>query len=366
VSGVWGEQLKISIFGESHGPGLGVVLSGLPAGMELDQDLIRRELNRRAPGKSSLTTPRKEEDRFEVLSGVFNNRTTGTPLCLLIRNSDQQSNDYEQIRDIIRPGHADYTGRIKYNGFNDYRGGGHFSGRITAALVMAGALVRKILEQKGIIFGSHINGIGEIKEESFDAVNISSEMLQKLALSDFPVLNEEKGNRMREIILKAKADQDSVGGVIETAVIGLPAGLGSPFFDSVESKLAHLLFSIPAVKGVEFGEGFGLGEIRGSEANDAFCLLNGEVKTSTNHCGGIQGGITNGMPLIFRTAFKPTPSIARMQKTVNLTEKEETEISIKGRHDPCIVSRAVPVVEAAAALALLDLMIERDGTSWMV
>ena len=360
MSSVWGEYLKISLFGESHGPGIGLVINGLPAGLEIDADYINRELARRAPGTSKLTTSRREKDEFEIISGVFQDRTTGAPLCFLIRNEDKRSRDYEELKDIMRPGHADYTARVKYSGFNDYRGGGAFSGRLTAPLVLAGAIAKKILSAKGIALGSHILSIADIREEVFDAVQLSSSTLLELNAREFPVLNEEKGLLMKDKIIRAREQQDSVGGVLETAVVGVEAGIGSPFFDSVESKIAHLLFSIPGVKGVEFGEGFALSRMKGSQANDAFHLQAGQVQTITNRCGGIQGGITNGMPLTFKTAFKPTPSIGRIQKTVNLATRQEVELQIKGRHDPCIVLRAVPAVEAAAALALLDLILERE------
>ena len=318
MSGVWGEYLKLSIFGESHGKGVGIVLNGLPAGIELDLDFMHSELGRRAPGKSSLATARQEADDFEILSGLFNNRTTGAPLCAIIRNKDHHSGDYEDLKNTIRPGHADYTGRIKYLGFNDYRGGGHFSGRLTAPLVLAGAIAKQILSMRGVVIGSHILSIGDLSEETFDPLLNNPEDLRELREKGFPVLDEAKGIAMKEKILQLKAEQDSIGGVVETAVTGLPVGLGSPFFDSAESKLAHLLFSIPAVKGVEFGAGFRITQLRGSEANDQFSWQDGQVRTLSNHSGGIQGGLTNGMPLIFRTAFKPTPSIGKKQKTVDL------------------------------------------------
>ncbi|NLI93173.1 MAG: chorismate synthase [Peptococcaceae bacterium] len=365
MSGVWGEFLKISIFGESHGKCVGIIVNGLPAGLELDLAFIRRELDRRAPGKS-FATARQEEDEFEIISGYFNNRTTGSPLSFVIRNNDQHSRDYEEIKNIMRPGHADFTAWSKYNGFHDYRGGGHFSGRLTAPLVLTGAIAKQILMKKGIVIGGHILSIGNIADTQIDPVNPDPELLLAVRTRLFPVISEEQGKLMQESIIQAKTEQDSLGGVVETAIVGLPAGIGSPFFDSVESKLAHLLFSIPAVKGVEFGAGFAITEMRGAVANDEFRLLEGQVRTATNHSGGIQGGITNGMPVIFRTAFKPTPSIARGQKTVDISTMQEVEIRIQGRHDPCIVPRAVPVVEAAAAIALLEMMIEKDGTLWMI
>lgn len=366
MSGVWGEYLKLSIFGESHGKGVGIVLNGLAAGIELDLSFIRSELSRRAPGKTSFTTARKEDDDFEILSGFFNNRTTGAPLCCMIWNNDQHSQDYEDFKDIPRPGHADYTAACKYSGFNDYRGGGHFSGRLTAALVLAGAIAKQIIGKREVVVGSHILGIGDIGEGTFDPVKISPEILLKLREMEFPVLLQEKGTMMKNRILQVKAEEDSIGGVVETAVVGLPVGLGAPFFDSVESRMSQLLFSVPAVKGVEFGAGFDITRMQGSVANDQFFLQDDKVQTRTNNSGGILGGITNGMPIIFRTAFKPTASIGRKQKTINMARLKEVELSVKGRHDPCIVPRAVPVVEAVAALAILDLMIEKDGKAWMI
>ena len=365
MSGVWGEYLKLSIFGESHGQGVGIVVNGLPAGIELDLDMIDREMARRMPGKTKLSTPRQEQDKYELVGGYFNKKTTGSPLCCMIWNRDQKSRDYEDIKGIVRPSHADFTARLKHSGSNDYRGGGHFSGRLTAPLVFAGAIAKQLLTKKGVVIGSHILSIGDVQEEPFDLTDVKPNLLQELTEKEFPVMVEDIAAEMKNRILEAKQNEDSVGGVIETGVVQLPIGLGSPFFDSVESKIAHLLFSIPAVKGVEFGLGFGISKMKGSEANDQFILDKDQVKTITNNNGGILGGITNGMPLIFRTAFKPTPSIGKVQRTVDLDKMEEVEISIKGRHDPCIVPRAVPVVEAAAALALLDLMLEKEGIGWM-
>jgi len=365
MSGVWGEYIKLSIFGESHGKGIGITVSGLPAGIELNMGEISKELKRRAPGRSPLATARQEDDAFEILSGYFQNRTTGSPICCIIWNKDQHSTDYDEIKNLLRPGHADFTAKSKYGGCNDYRGGGHFSGRLTAPLVLVGAIAKQILGKRNITTGSHILSIGDIREKNFDPVEIDNILLQEMIEKSFPVLSEEQGSKMQTRILQAKAEHDSIGGVVETAVVGLPTGLGSPFFDSVESQLAHLLFSIPAVKGVEFGAGFAITQMSGSEANDVFILEDGKVKTQTNHSGGIQGGITNGMPIIFRTAFKPTASISQGQKTVDIEKMVETEIHIRGRHDPCIVQRAVPVVEAVTAIALLDRIIEKEGTAWM-
>ncbi len=360
MSGIWGKNIRISIFGESHGEAIGIVLDGLPSGLEIDLEKIKKEMKRRAPGRNKISTSRKEGDQFNILSGYFNGRTTGTPLASVIYNTNQKSKDYDAIKSIMRPGHADYTGHVKYSGFNDYRGGGHFSGRITAPLVFAGAIAKQILLNKNIVIGSHIKSIGNIEEESFDKVSIKPSLLEELIEKEFPVIDDEKGKKMKEYILKLKDEKDSIGGIVETAVVNLPEGVGEPFFDSVESKLSQLLFSIPAVKGVEFGAGFDITDMKGSEANDELYISKGKIKTYSNNNGGIIGGITNGMPLIFRIAIKPTASIAKVQRTVNIDEGTNTKIEIEGRHDPCIVPRAVPVVEAVTAIALLDLILERN------
>ena len=356
MSGIWGNKIKLAIFGESHGKAIGITIDGIEPGIELDMEYINREMNRRAPGKNELSTSRNEKDSFEILSGYFNGRTTGTPLCAVIHNLDQHSSDYEKTKNLIRPSHGDYTGYIKYSGFNDYRGGGHFSGRITAPLVFAGAICKQILEHKGIIIGSHIKSIGEIEDNSFDMVAINNEDLKKLTNNGFPLLNKLVESNMKEAILKAKMDKDSIGGVVEAAIINLPPGLGSPFFDSVESRLAHLLFSIPGIKGVEFGEGFGITKLKGSDANDEYYIEEDKIRTFSNNNGGILGGITNGMPLVFRAAVKPTASIGRVQNTVDIEKRENAKLEIKGRHDPCIVPRVLPVIEAVAAIAILDLL----------
>ncbi|MTI71678.1 MAG: chorismate synthase [Firmicutes bacterium] len=366
MSGVWGNRLKLSIFGESHGKGIGVVIDGLPAGIELDLDFINKEMKRRAPGNKRISTSRKEKDEFNIISGYFNNKATGSPICCMIENTNQKSKDYESIRYIMRPGHADYTGNIKYLGANDYRGGGHFSGRLTAPLVFAGAIAKQILLKKKIVIGSHIKSIGNINDDTFNLTNIGSKELEEIIKKEFPVIDDYKGREMKEAIIKAKEDKDSLGGVIETAIVNLQAGVGEPFFDSIESNIAHMLFSIPGVKGVEFGKGFDITKMKGSEANDKFYIEKGNIKTDTNNNGGINGGISNGMPIIFNTAFKPTPSIGKKQRTVDLSKDENIEFSIKGRHDPCIVPRALVVVESVSAIALLDLIIERNGMSWIV
>lgn len=355
MSGVWGSKIKYSIFGESHGNAIGITIDGLEPGIKLDLEEINREMRRRAPGKNKFSTARQEKDEFEILSGYFNDRTTGTPLCAIIRNSDQHSGDYEKTKNLMRPGHADYTGFVKYCGYNDYRGGGHFSGRLTAPIVLAGAIAKQILKQNGIIIGSHIKSIGQVEEDYFNSTDVNKELLDKLTKEEFPVIDSEKTLKMKEEILRAREDMDSVGGVVECAILNVPTGIGSPLFGSVESVLSGLLFSIPAVKGVEFGAGFSIAKMKGSEANDEFYIQDENIKTYTNNNGGILGGITNGMPVIFRVAFKPTPSIAKEQKTINILEKSNTVIKVHGRHDPCIVQRAVPVVEAAAAMGMLEI-----------
>ena len=356
MSGMWGSKIKLSIFGESHGNAIGITIDGLPAGFSIDMDKIMMEMARRAPGKSSLSTPRKESDIPEILSGYFEGKTTGTPLCAIIRNSNTKSKDYSKLKDVMRPGHADYTGAIRYKGFNDYRGGGHFSGRITAPLVFAGAICKQILEVKGIIVSAHINSIGKIKDCSFLESDISDELLNSFKEKELPLINTKLEDEMRQEILRARSSGDSIGGTIECAILGVSPGIGDPFFDSVESTLAHLMFSVPAVKGIEFGKGFDISKMRGSEANDEYYLENGNIKTKTNNNGGILGGITNGMPIIFNVAIKPTASIFKEQNAVNIVTMEETTLCIEGRHDPCIVQRALPVIEAVASIGITELM----------
>ena len=360
MSSTWGQQLKLSIFGQSHGEAIGVMLDGFPAGMKIDMERLLAEMARRAPGQSLLTTARKEADAPEFLSGVLNGVTTGQPICILIRNTNQRSRDYGDGVDLVRPGHADYTGHVRYFGHEDWRGGGSFSGRLTAPIVAAGALCSQWLEAQGVNIACHIQQLGEIRDASFMAADPAADY-SYMKQMHLPVLTEGLDAQMEAAAMAARGDCDSVGGVIECMVTGLPAGLGAPFFDSVESEISHLLFSVPAVKAVEFGEGFGFAALRGSQANDAFCMKGGKVVTETNHSGGINGGITNGMPVIFRCAIRPTPSIARKQQTVSLKTGENAELEIHGRHDPCILPRAVPVIEAMTAIALLDLWKERQG-----
>jgi len=356
MSGSWGNNIKYSIYGESHGSGIGILIDGLPAGLELDLDEIHVEMDRRRPGKNATSTSRNEGDNFDILSGYFNNKTTGSPLCILIKNSNTISGDYAEVKNVMRPGHADFTGFVKYKGFNDYRGGGHFSGRITAPLVFAGAIAKQILKEKNIFITAHISSVGNIKDDNFSPLEIKQEDIGELKSMEIPTLRKGASEEMTDEILRCRNDKDSVGGSVECAIINLPVGIGNPFFDSVESVLAHLLFSIPAVKGVEFGTGFDLAAMKGSEANDEYYYDGDLVKTYTNNNGGILGGITNGMPVIFKTAIKPTASIAKSQRTINVSTKNAATLEVKGRHDPCIVPRAVPVIEAVAAMAILELL----------
>lgn len=349
--------MNYTIFGESHGPAIGVVLEDVPSGVSMDMDFIAAELRRRATGNSPLSTPRKEADQVEVLSGVFEGKTTGTPLCMMIRNGDQHSKDYAAIRYLARPGHADLTGFVRYGGYNDYRGGGHFSGRLTAPLVAAGAVAKLILRKEGVQAAAHIAAVGSVWDTPIDPVHPDMAALTACGQKPFPVLSDTKGEQMQTLILEAKSQLDSIGGVIECAVTGLPMGLGAPDFDrNAETEFARQLFAIPAIKGLEFGDGFGLAALRGSQANDPWTMEDGVPVTTSNHNGGILGGITTGMPLLFRVAVKPTPSIAQPQHTIDMSAQRDAEITVQGRHDPCIVHRAVPVVEAAAALASLRLL----------
>lgn len=358
MSSIFGNHLRLSLFGQSHGEAIGVTLDGFPAGMTIDMDHLLAEMARRAPGRNAMTTPRKEADTPEFLSGVLNGVTTGQPICAIIRNTNQRSKDYGPGVDLVRPGHADYTGHVRYFGFEDWRGGGSFSGRLTALLVLAGALCSQWLQQQGIRIASHIQRLGPVSDDSLADVATDAD-LSGLKAMQLPILRTGLEKDMEAAILAALEQQDSVGGVIECRVDGLPAGLGAPFFDSMESILSHLLFSVPGVKGVEFGDGFGFASALGSQMNDAFRLEDGHIVTATNHSGGINGGITNGMPVIFRCALRPTPSIGRTQQTVSLQDMQERELNIHGRHDPCILPRAIPVMEAVTAIGLMEMWKER-------
>lgn len=351
----WGNSIKISIFGESHGNGIGAIIDGIGSGLSLDMDFIKSEMSRRAPGKNNLSTPRKEADEVEILSGIFEGKTSGTPICAVIRNTNTKSQDYTP--NLLRPGHADYTGFMKYGKSHDFRGGGHFSGRITAGLVFAGSIAKLCLKNHGITVGSHIKKIYNVSENSFLDMDISPDILNELSKKDFPVIDDSKGEEMKKAILDASSDKNSVGGIIECAALGLPKGLGAPFFASIESLISSLVFSIPAVKGIEFGSGFDFADMTGFEANDPFFTDGKNIFTKTNHNGGINGGITNGMPIVFSTVIKPTPSIAKEQETVDTEKMENVTLEIKGRHDPCIVQRAAVVVESAASLAILEALL---------
>ena len=353
----WGNNIRLSIFGESHGQGIGIVIDGLPGGIKLDVDRIKREMQRRAPGRSNISTSRSEADKVEIMSGFVNGMTTGTPIAGVIRNTNTISKHYE--KDLMRPGHADYTAYVKYGENRDYRGGGHFSARITAPLVFAGAVAKQVLEAEGVYVGAHILKIADVEDDRFDPVKISASELRAVSGLDFPVVDENKGELMKQRILDAKNNLNSVGGITECAVVGMPAGKGEPFFGSVESRVSSMLYSVPAVKAVMFGAGTDFADMTGKAANDEFYIENGTVKTYTNNNGGINGGITNGMPIVFRAVLKPTPSIAQKQRSVNIAKMENAEIEINGRHDPCIVHRGTVVIENAAAVAMLDLLYDK-------
>lgn len=356
MSSTYGEKIKISVFGESHGNGIGVVIDGLPAGVKIDMDSVLMQMSRRAPGKDKTATPRKESDIPKVLSGMLNDTLTGAPLCAVIENTNTRSGDYGNLLTCPRPGHSDYTAFVKYNGANDVRGGGHFSGRITAPIVFAGSICRQILEKEGIKIAAHISSIGCVKDKLFDPIKIDVALMQRLNSSSFALIDNSVEEKMRETVEAARMSRDSIGGTIECAVTGIKAGVGEPMFDGVEGVIAKAVFGVPAIKAIEFGRGFELSEMLGSQSNDPFEYDGDRVVTKTNNCGGILGGITNGMPVIFRAAVKPTPSISQKQMTVDLQKKENTEIEIHGRHDPCIVPRAVPVIEAVTAIAIVNLM----------
>lgn len=360
MSSGWGQHIRMTIFGQSHSAGIGVVLEGLPAGFLVDMDRLNAFMARRAPGGSPLSTARKEADAPEVLSGICQGRTCGAPLAIVVANTNARPSDYADIRDVPRPGHADYTARVKYGGWSDPTGGGHFSGRLTAPLVAAGGICMQVLESMGVYIGAHAASVGDVHDRAFDPVSVCREDFDTRTFDPLTVLDPEAGRRMAEVIAAAREDGDSVGGVIECAAIGLPAGIGDPMFDGLEGRIASIVFGIPAVKGVEFGAGFAVARMRGSENNDRFVVDGGTIRTATNNAGGILGGISTGMPLIFRAAMKPTPSISRPQRTLDLASMAETELCIHGRHDPCIVRRAVPCVEAAAAVALADVLLPGD------
>ena len=355
MSANWGHHIELSLFGESHGQAIGITIGNLPAGIKLDYAAIRKEMQRRAPGRNLMSTQRKEADEVEILSGIYDGYTTGAPLCGIIKNTSQHSKDYSYLKDNMRPGHSDYPAFVKYKGFNDVRGGGHFSGRLTAPIVFAGAIAKQILAKKGIYVGAHILSIKDVKDTHYP-LDVDEAYLKKCHEKDYPVIHDDVFSKMQDVIEEARKEGNSVGGKIECAVTGVPAGLGNPFFDSIESHLSPLLFSIPAVKSVSFGDLDDITLLKGSQANDAYYYEKGEVKTSSNHNGGITGGISNGMPILLTVGIKPTPSISLKQQTINVKTHSNTELEIVGRHDPCIVPRAIVVVEAMVAIGLLDMM----------
>lgn len=360
MSSTYGESLKLSIFGQSHGPAIGMTLDGIPAGLPVDLDALQSFLQRRAPGQHQWATPRQEEDKPEFLAGILDGYTCGAPIAAVIHNTNTRSGDYADLKNCPRPGHADYTAQVKYGGFQDAAGGGHFSGRLTAPLCIAGGLCLQWLEEMGIRIGARIASIGGLCDKAFfDPVSPQLDQVCR----DFPVLSPAAAEQMKGFIESVKASGDSVGGIIECAITGLPVGLGEPMFGGVESRIAQIIYGIPAVKSLDFGAGYASGYMRGSQCNDSFIMHDGKVKTLTNHAGGILGGITNGMPVLFQVAIKPTPSISQPQKSISLSNGEARELSIQGRHDPCIVPRAVPVVEAAAALAIYDLFLSNTQTN---
>lgn len=361
MKNTFGNQVAITLFGESHGEAIGAVIDGLAPGIKIDEEFIKAQLSLRRPS-GKISTSRKEQDEFKIVSGAFKGFTTGSPLCIIIPNSDTRSADYGEGMVIPRPSHADFAANVKYRGFENYCGGGHFSGRITAAIVAAGAIVMGALKAKGINIGTHISRCAGVDDRGFENYDEDIKVLSTLT---FSALDECKGEEMKAKIEAAKAQGDSVGGVLETAVTGLPAGVGEPWFDSLEGVLSHALFSIPGVKGVEFGAGFGISDMLGSEANDTFYMDKDTVKTKTNNSGGINGGISNGSPVIFRCALRPTPTISKEQDSVNLIDKTDTVLSAKGRHDPCIVHRARVVVDSITALTIADMLVQKYGTDWL-
>ncbi len=358
MSSTYGENLKLSIFGQSHGPAIGMTLDGIPAGLPVDLEKLQSFLDRRAPGQGDWATPRKEEDKPEFLGGLLDGYTCGAPIAAVICNKNTRSGDYDNLKNCPRPGHADYTAQIKYGGFQDAVGGGHFSGRLTAPLCIAGGLCKQWLEDMGIRIGAHIIRIGKESAEGFDPLTPQLDQIGHF----FPTLTADTSERFQAAIAAAMAAGDSVGGLIQCAITGLPAGIGEPMFGGVESRIAQIVYGIPAVKSVSFGMGEAVAASCGSACNDTFAIEDSRIVTQTNRCGGILGGITTGMPVLFTAAFKPTPSIAKPQQTVNLQTGEGTAIEVKGRHDPCIVPRAVPVVEAAAAIAIFDLILGNTQT----
>ena len=359
MSSTYGERFRLTIFGQSHAPAIGVTMEGLPAGIEVDEAKLQAFLERRAPGRSLTATSRKEPDQVEFLAGLVNGRTCGAPLTAIIRNTNTRSKDYDNLRDCPRPGHADYPAEVKFGGYQDVAGGGHFSGRLTAPLCIAGGIALQVLSKLGITVAAHIQSIGPVDDDRFDLAGVNEQQLQALLKKPFPVLRDGAAQEMEQAILAAKSNLDSLGGVIECAAVGVPAGWGDPMFGGMENRIAQAVFGIPGIRGIEFGTGFPAAAMQGSRHNDPFYLDGGVIRTRTNHHGGILGGMTSGMPLIFRVAVKPTPSIALTQESVDLSTGRPVDLAVAGRHDPCIVPRAVPCVEAAAAVAIYDAVLQQ-------
>ncbi len=363
MKNTFGNNISLTLFGESHGSEIGAVLDGLAPGIKIDEDFIRHQLSLRRPS-GAISTARVEEDNFRMVSGVFEGYTTGAPICIIIPNENTKSQDYSKTKDLARPGHADYTASCKYHGFEDYRGGGHFSGRLTAPIVAACAILVSALREKRIFIATHIAELYGTFDRKFDHNRIIED-INALSCAEFAVLDKEAESKMKDEIVKARSEGDSLGGELETIVVGVPGGVGEPWFDSVESMISHAMFSIPAIKGVEFGDGFGFAAMKGSEANDSFRMDGDRVVTDTNHNGGVNGGITNGMPILFRCAVKPTPSIFKQQNTVNMSKKENVTLSLEGRHDPAIIHRARVVVDSMTAFVIADMLAGRYGTDFL-
>lgn len=357
----FGKNFKVTLFGQSHSEEIGIVIDGISAGYKINKDLIRKNLERRRPGKNKFSTARKEDDDFKIMSGEVEGITCGAPLCALIENKDQKSRDYDNLKDRPRPSHADYPAYVKFKGFNDIRGGGQFSGRMTAPIVIAGSIAEDLLLNRGIKIYSRIKSIGQASDIDLNLNDIGEEKLYDLKNEDFPVFQNEAREKMQEEILKAKEDGDSIGGIVETFILNMPVGIGEPFFDSIESVISHAVFSVPGIRGIEFGSGFEAAKMRGSINNDEYFYEDGKVKTKTNNHGGIIGGLSSGMPIIFRTAVKPTSSIAKAQNTISLKDKKNVNLKIIGRHDPSLVPRALVAIEMITALAILDLVMEGEG-----
>ena len=358
MSSIIGNKFKISLFGESHGKCVGVVIDGMPPGFEIDMAKLKSFLDRRRPGSSKLATPRSEKDKPVFMSGLKENVSTGFPLCVIIENEDKKSSDYDNLKELPRPSHCDYTALLKYGGFADLNGSGHMSGRLTAAICIAGGIAKQMLESMGVFVGAHLYAVGDVKDKQYDLVNLDVETLKKTDNTDFPAIDENQSEEMKELIQITKEDKDSIGSIIEIGVVGIPKAVGKPIFNTVEGRLSQMAFSIPGVKGVEFGMGFDCAKLKGSKHNDDYMVVDGKIQTSTNNSSGIVSGMTNGMPIVYRCAFKPTASIGKVQTSVNLKTMKEEKLLIEGRHDPCIGVRAVSVMEAATSLVLIDMIME--------